>query len=193
MVAWHYTLCPRRVSRDFGTNLLLTIQLKSPSTLSYTIFCCLAGQCVIWASPANYYFYLNNHSITAVTQFIFSSESVWKHCSRWITGPFGFKLETTSHQYRHISYFIGWCPVSLILSNAKCDMSRTGVKKKKLKVSLLPEKGSEGWMTKEMGSGKERGSVRGREGEREREGGERKCGVISCATEPHSRRGRNSR
>ncbi len=42
-------------------------------------------------------------------------------------------------------------------------MSRTGVKKKKLKVSLLAEKGSEGWMTKEMGSGEER--------ERERERG----------------------
>lgn len=55
------------------------------------------------------------------------------------------------------------------MSDAKCDMSRTCAKKKKLKVSLLAEKGSEGWMTKEMGSGEERGGVRGREGERERE------------------------
>ena len=34
-------------------------------------------------------------------------------------------------------------------------MSRTHAKKKKLKVSLLAEDGSEGWMTKEMGSGEE--------------------------------------
>lgn len=45
-------------------------------------------------------------------------------------------------------------------------------------------------MTKEMGSGEERGRVRGTGGERERE---RECNVISCATEPHSRHGRNSR
>lgn len=47
------------------------------------------------------------------------------------------------------------------------------MKKKKLKVSLLAQKGSEGWMTKEMGSGEEKGKVQGREGEREgeREGG----------------------
>lgn len=45
-------------------------------------------------------------------------------------------------------------------------------------------------MTKEMGSGEERKKLQGMEGERERE---RKRGVISCATEPHSRYGGNSR
>lgn len=68
------------------------------------------------------------------------------------------------------------------------------MEKKTLKVSLLAEEGSEGWMTKAMGSGEGRqerykgGKVKRRESERER-----KCGVISYATEPHSRHRGNSR
>lgn len=52
-------------------------------------------------------------------------------------------------------------------------------------------------MTKAMGSGEERqekykgGKVKRRESERDRR--ERKCGVISYATEPHSRHRGNSR
>lgn len=45
MVPWHHTLCPRRASRDFGTNLLSTIQLKSSSTrIFFFPFACLVWQ-----------------------------------------------------------------------------------------------------------------------------------------------------
>lgn len=186
MLAWRYTFCPPRVSRDFATNLLLTIQLRSSSTLKlhFSVWC--GSSLEKRYSKSNVLLRLL-HLLSLYHCSVYEPLSAVKVSVNIVQDE--SKPVNISHVCRHHNILHSSNVQSVwSLRNAKCDMSRTYVKKKEVKVSLLAAKGSEGWMTKEMGSGEERGRVAGREGERERE-----YSVICCTTEPHSRHRRNSR
>lgn len=119
MVPWHHTLCPRRASRDFGTNLFSTIQLKSSSTRIFFSICLLgvATCCLQHKRLLPRLLFKITSTLQSYTLF-----SMWKH---YYGINWSLKIFHINPVIYHISQSDVWSVWSL--SKVKCDMSRTHV------------------------------------------------------------------
>lgn len=160
MVPWHHTLCPRRASRDFGTNLFSTIQLKSSSTRIFFSICCLVWQHAA-CNTSGYYQDYYSRSPQHCNHILYSA------CESTIMGL----IEAWKYFTLILSYIIfhslmsGQSDLWVRLSVTCQGLTWAGRGGRRSKRSAWSER----WVTKEKGSGEDRRRLRGRKGERERE------------------------